>query len=214
MNKHLLWCDLETTGVHDTRVPGGGHVSDWVIEVAVKLTDFDYETIWEYQSVVKPPVGELNACVGRIMTTRAVREMHTANGLVDELVSGKGDYIGNIEAHIVQKLGQVAGSGVKPILAGSGVSHFDIRFLKRDMPRLILCLGRGFHDVGVVRRFAEAASIALPRFENDDPAVQHRGMIDVEWHIREARWYRETLFEPYARDQMAQDLKEETDESP
>jgi oligoribonuclease (3'-5' exoribonuclease) len=76
----------------------------------------------------------------------------------------------------------------KFMLAGSGVEHFDRRFLKAHMPKLAAMLTWTPLDVGDVRRLASMAgykpSGAAPQADKN-----HRAEDDIRMHLEEARAY-------------------------
>jgi oligoribonuclease (3'-5' exoribonuclease) len=74
--------------------------------------------------------------------------------------------------------------GVKSlILAGSGVSHFDNRFIKVQLPVSSKCLTFWSWDIGAVRRFLECAGV-----KGVKNVKKHRAMDDIEQHIQDWVW--------------------------
>ena len=85
--------------------------------------------------------------------------------------------------------------GVLP-LAGSGVSHFDRRFIRRYWPSLDRKLAYAMFDVGVVRRFLREWGLGLlpPEYaETRAPTIGHRALSDAEDHRQEAIKLRDWL---------------------
>jgi len=161
---NLLWIDLETTG------------SNWetgqILEVGYGVTDFLGEPLSDiYRSVVYPPNG--------IDLVPVVFEMHVKSGLWEDIP--KGIALKDAESQVLSLAGQHLHNG-SIILAGSGVGHFDRKWIDAYMPRLAKKLGYWVVDVGVVRRMTLAIGGAwLPSTKT------HRGDDDVRYHIKEYR---------------------------
>jgi oligoribonuclease (3'-5' exoribonuclease) len=191
---HYLWCDLETTGEPDER-------KGPILEAAFILTNTALEQVAEERSWVLNPYDWCETHQpneGQHLWRRqidehpVVREMHTANGLLrdlEELNLWANHPIA--EAHVLDMLED---NDVKPhhvMLAGSGVGHFDRRFIRAQMPRLEKHLYYPNLDIGVMRRFAKhTVGFSIPSF-NDDKT--HRALDDVRLHLEEARWWKETM---------------------
>jgi len=181
--KFLLWVDLETTGTDENRDP--------ILEIGAVVTNTNYPfgEVAAFESVVDPGTVTWQARLGDY-----VREMHTKNGLLDDIAAGKGCDIQNAEATIIQLLRQL-GQPHQFMLAGSGVGHFDRRFIATQMPKLDGWLSYPNADVGAVRRFVTFAGrgdlvSAGTTYEGDAfKDKPHRGMDDVRDHIAEARVY-------------------------
>lgn len=179
MPDHMLWLDLETTGVDESK--------DSIIEVGAVLTDLELTELDSYSMLVRPT----DMALGRLYRNEIVRGMHTDNGLLDAL-SGPDDLprIGQVDHRIVDWLVDLT-TGKRAILAGSGVGHFDRRFIKAHMPQLDQRLTHWCIDVGVIRRFFHqvTGSTFTP------PAKNHRALDDVYGHLEEgramARYFRE-----------------------
>lgn len=74
---HLLWLDLETTGTDETK--------DSIIEIGCILTTPDLrdkEPTATFQRIISPS----DEALGRLLRNGIVREMHEANGLLDDLL--------------------------------------------------------------------------------------------------------------------------------
>lgn len=179
MSDHvLLWCDLETAGTDERRDP--------ILEIAAILTDSDLRELATFEVVVKPDldVEDLRSAAGDV-----VRVMHDENGLWEECADGRPilwaeqDLIRLITYHSPEK---------KVRLAGSGVGHFDRRFIRHQMPSLDTHLDHAPFDVGQVRRFCELANPPLLARVTERSARRgraHRAMSDIRSHLEEARLY-------------------------
>lgn len=193
---HLLWLDLETTGTNEN--------VDQIVEVAVILTDLELTEVTRSSSLV--PYDYDGAL--RLAGNDYVRQMHQTSGLTDDLgrrfIGFTPD--GGVEHEVRWSVlraaekelkAQLAHAGTQPhcvMLAGSGVSHFDRRFLRTQMPDLERQLAYPSIDVGVARRMADlwGSPPGVPDFNSDKT---HRAMADVVCHLNEARWWRNFLGE-------------------
>lgn len=177
----LLWVDLETTGSNEDK--------DCIIEVGAILTTTDLEAKETWNHVITPtPLG-----LGRLMQNGVVRPMHEKNGLLADIVErGCGIKPHESEADILHALQDVWGYNPKTVLlAGSGVGHFDRRFIKKQMPKLDNFLHYACLDIGVVRRATELFGYVHPaKGEEPNTKKTHRALDDIELHLKEARIFR------------------------
>jgi oligoribonuclease len=174
----LLWCDLETTGSSEKD-------GDEIIEIGCILTTHDLIEIGDYTSVVKPsPLG-----LGRMMQNQIVREMHEKNGLLPEvLVARDALKPHKVAMELLDFLDEGGAKKGKLVLAGSGVGHFDRRFIDRYMPQLSQYLRYWCIDIGVIRRAHDMWVGTTVSVENDNKT--HRAIDDAYCHLREARAFR------------------------
>ena len=175
--EHLLWLDLETTGSDESK--------DCIIEVGAILTTEDLHIIAELQWVLSPT----DEALGRLLRNDVVREMHTANGLLDHVLAGAG-----MKPHQAAKdmLTWLEINGAKQghvALAGSGVAHFDRRFLDRYMPQVSRFLRYWVIDIGVIRR-AHGMWVGTEVSAAND-AKTHRALDDARCHLAEALAFRD-----------------------
>lgn len=170
----LLWLDLETTGSDERH--------DCIIEVGCILTTPELDDLGEFSMVVTPEAEGY----GRMMLNHVVREMHEHNGLlaaIAGLESAQRPH--NVTKDLVVWL---EGLGAKPrqtVLAGSGVGHFDRRFIVRWMPQLDHYLRYWCIDIGVIRR-AHGMWVGT-KVSDANSAKTHRALDDARCHLREAR---------------------------
>lgn len=181
-NDLLLWLDLETTGTDETK--------DSIIEVGVVATTADLVQLGEWTEVVHPT----DQGLGRLLRTPPVRAMHEANGLLDLLLQ-EGDRhhtIGAVDFLLAGWLAEMAHvHGVSRwVLAGSGVGHFDRRFIKAQMPKLDRVLAHWCIDVGVVRRAYAMWTDTVEIQPQQVPSKTHRALDDARFHLEEARMWR------------------------
>lgn len=172
MPEILCWVDLETTG---------DRTADSIIEVAIVLTD-DSPRLVEldrYTAVAMPS--------GLMLDTMdpVVREMHTKSGLLAEAEACT-VWAEEREWEILEFLRKTGlPSGRQFPLAGSGVGHFDRRYIARDWPAFNKRLTYWCYDVGVIRRTMRLALQPIA----DHVEKDHRALPDILDHIDEMRRY-------------------------
>jgi len=181
-SKMLAWMDLETTGLDEHHDP--------ILEVGMILTDRDwpFAELATYQAVVQPDDSQWATRLGDHVT-----KMHTDNGLLAEVPSGSP--IVKVESEMIATLAEAGARKGTVMLAGSGVGHFDRRFIAAQMPTLSRWLTFPSLDVGVLRRAfcfvgREDLSAAGTTYEGDAfDAKPHRALADVADHLAEFRCY-------------------------
>jgi len=177
---YLLWLDLETTGLDLAQ--------DRILEVGAILTDSDLREIASYHDVLHWPRETLDA----LITSDYVHEMHTDNGLLADCTA-EAATLPDVTSGLLQLLNYVPDR--RPItLAGSGVSHFDLLWLRKWLPRVAEALTYYTVDIGVVRRYMRNV-VGLP--EPDREPLPHRALQDARLHLAEARTYRDLLRESH-----------------
>lgn len=168
----LIWIDIETTGT--------SFQSDVVLEVAAIATNLDLVIQDEFQVYIYDSNAQTLAKSG----DGYVYNMHENSGLFDYCTDNGVELISaQVAFHnwLRRQIGPLT-------LAGSGVSHFDKNFLKRDA----LIPGPGDwtyydFDIGHVRR-----AFQLAGKEEAPASIQtkaHRAMEDARQHLEEARQY-------------------------
>lgn len=172
-NPRLLWTDLETTGTDENR--------DTILEIATIITTPDLVEIDRYTTVIQQKAGWTDRM------SPVVYEMHRANGLIREIARGDGVSCVRAETGVIERMACYGGKH-DFMIAGSGVAHFDRRFLKAHMPELDSWLQYPALDVGSTRRQLEkwGGQDLVPKL-ND--AKTHRALDDVLLHLEEARHY-------------------------
>lgn len=194
---HIAFLDLETTSLD----PETGEI----LEFGIVITDASLNVIAMKSWVVRPAKLDL------LTMHPKVREMHTKNGLftdvlaleeyeaeVATLAERPYEYYRSTDIHgrVVQidKWIRATLPGAQHgdlALGGSGVSHFDIRWLNRHAPEIAKWFHRSTLDVGVIRRFidnvADTPELRCPPVNRD---LNHRALDDARNHLEEARHYR------------------------
>lgn len=177
-DEQLIYCftDIETTGADEA--------VDNILEVGVVLTDANLDVLHE-QSWVLFDEGNKLATAPEI-----VQEMHKVNGLAALLPFGEallpfGEALRDVESQWMSTI-SLFGAEQDFVLAGSGVSHFDRRFLTWHMPHLIRWFRYYNIDVGVLRRTMRliGREDLLMEACNDKT---HRALEDARLHLEEVR---------------------------
>lgn len=182
----LMWLDLETTGTD--------HVEDQIIEIGAIFTTPDLDELGSFQRTVRASAEAL----GRLMLNPEVRKMHSDSGLLDEVLAvsatewegrlGEADMdLGNAMGTANVESGRTWGQPL--VLAGSGVAHFDRRFIDAQMELVEARLRYWCIDVGVTRRSWRMAG--LPHPMGEPPEKPHRALDDARLHLAEERAFRD-----------------------
>jgi oligoribonuclease len=180
----LLWLDLETTGTDE-------HV-DPILEVGAVITpeEIPFTELGFFQGACVPSNPDWRSIMGDY-----VLNMHTKNGLLADLAT-ETRTISALEAELIEWMSAYGSKG-KFLLAGSGVGHFDRRFIVKQMPRLEKWLRYPNFDIGDVRRLVQfsgrkdlvRSGLTQELAGMDNKA--HRGLDDIRDHIAEAAAYGE-----------------------
>lgn len=200
-NKLYVWVDCESTGVEFDG-------TDEIIEIAAVVTDTDYKQIGDpFESLVQPSndwIGKMNSYV---------RKMHTANGLINDVVSAWGDYKiqpDTVELSIVKWLYDtlcypksmvhgsfgstdkkiIYGPDIKQMLVLAGASvGADEKWMRQQVPEFQRRLHYRINDVSGLKGFIED-------FDPDFVAgmqtqkSNHRALDDVYKEINEIKQIR------------------------
>jgi len=181
--RFFAWCDLECTGLDENLDP--------ILEIGLVLTEVgvDCREVDCLTAVTMPKDPDWKDRMDEY-----VLRMHTLNGLIGD-VERVGRPIREVESEILTML-MKWGRPHNFMLAGSGVSHYDRRFIKRQMPGFDKWLQHPSFDVGTFRRGLtfcgrkDLDSFGQTFDGNDKP---HRGMADVRDHLNEWRQYASIL---------------------
>lgn len=182
---NIAWLDFETTG-SDER-------DGSLLEVGVIVTTPALSELSRRSWLVEPDLDHVATMA------KVVRDMHTRNGLLDEIDRKRADYLAGrdatpgvltpaeVDAKLAAWLAYWTVRG-RVILAGSGVGHFDSRWLRLHLPKSAKAFTYWPLDVGVVRRFLITAGVTPHRPAEPDTKA-HRALDDAEDHLAEARHY-------------------------
>lgn len=167
-----LVLDLEATGL-DERF-------DDIIEMAAIGVDADYNVLFEYTS----PVEITPSGMRRLKENVHVLNMHTSTGLLGELQYGQYETRHQVEHDLLDFI-RTEGDGSKPLLSGSGVGHYDQRFLRHQMPELAAALHHRPNDIGAAREeFKRVNGFDLV---DANTKKTHRALDDARCHLEELR---------------------------
>jgi oligoribonuclease len=188
---NIAHIDLETTGLEER------HGS--VLEVGLVVTDADLRPLAEWSTLVVPDLAHI------AVMPDVVREMHARSGLLDELDALMAARAGGRphEGLLTRRGTDRALSDVlspwkvagRLELGGSGVGHFDGRWLRAHFPRAAQMLTYWPRDVGVLRRELAAVDPELVLEQHIEGEKPHRALADIRLHVAEARAYRVMLLE-------------------
>ena len=180
---YVAWIDLETTGNRE---------DDSIIEVGFVLTDRDLNEVRSLSLVIVPHDWHFQ----RDRMTPVVVGMHEKNGLLSDIelsVMHTPELRGPSGAdHILSGILKSYGKGNHIPLAGSGVSHFDRKYIRREMPKTDGLLSYWALDIGVMRRWLERWDI-YPEAAKLQHSKTHRALDDIREHIAEAKTIRDHL---------------------
>ena len=173
---HIAWFDLETTGNKE---------DDSIIEVGFVVTDRALNEVFADSFVVKP----LRWDFLRERMDPVVTDMHEKNGLLEDVAQGW-----EIQAvdGALSGLLRLYGQGNHLPIAGSGVAHFDRKYIRRELPNTDRLLSYWAYDIGSVRRFLQWWEIPTPGSELRQ-AKTHRALDDIREHIAETKAIRDAL---------------------
>jgi oligoribonuclease len=189
-----VFVDIETTGLD--------YDKDRILEIGVRYLNTDFETVACMDFVVVPrPIMVSRATIGHHrfeafwaheIQTDYVREMHTRNGLLDEVLR-RGVVIGHAdrllcnwwETNVRVEAGQLP-------MCGSSVG-FDREFLRRYCPQFEALFHYRNLDVSTLK---ECVRLWRPDiFESlPIPRAAHRAAPDIIDTITELAYYRRELF--------------------
>lgn len=184
---NLAFIDLETTGTDET--------AGSILEIGLTVTDMELNVLHRWETLVIPDI------VHVATMDPVVREMHAASGLSDELDALSGEReagrrhdgllnLDTADLRLALCLNEHKRRG-QVVLAGSGVAHFDSRWIRAHLPLSAALLTYWTIDVGVVRRFLSMiVGAELPEPPTTKP---HRGQADVRLHLAETVAYRDAI---------------------
>lgn len=173
----LIFLDIETTGLDPVR--------DMILELAALRVDVNtFEPSDGFQAVISPQ----KSGVDMPRPDEYVTRMHTANGLFAEIAAGGGFAFGEVYAGLkawLENIPDWKDGGLLHTLAGDSV-HFDLGFLKIEMPDVAALFSHRLFDVSAFRVARELRG--LPPCDIVG-ATQHRAAPDVMASIGKARWH-------------------------
>lgn len=175
MDTHLIWIDLEMTGLDPQT-----HV---ILEIASIVTDGHLNIIAEGPDMaINHPEHILSSM------EEWSREHHQASGLLDR-VKASSFNCQRAEEETLAFVSRYCEKG-KSLLCGNSVWQ-DRRFLTKYMPRLEAFLHYRIIDVSSVKELVRNWYPSLPPFKKQKA---HLAMSDIVESIKELKYYREKVF--------------------
>lgn len=170
-----VWVDLEMTGLNPEE--------SVIIEIAVIVTDAQFQEEGQYEAVIWQPKEDLDRMIP------FVQQMHTANGLIEKVK--KSDVkLQEAEDAVLSLLKEHVAEG-KGILVGNSVWQ-DRRFLTKYMPRVEAYLHYRQIDVSSIKVLANAwhpVDGTAPKNNSN-----HTALSDIKASIEELKFYRSRFF--------------------
>lgn len=175
---YFFWTDLECTGSEDFHS---------IVEIGYAITDKNLEVL-EGGSIVLPfpPDAREHPLVKDV-----VRNMHDKNGLWLDATRVYGENPYHTDA-LKKADDYLSGLVIRyngmnhMAFCGSGVSHYDRKFIKRDLPKLNDRLTYWAIDIGAVRRAYEYFGHRTNWLVDNKT---HRAYDDVLFHIAETKYF-------------------------
>lgn len=165
--KYLCWVDLEMTGLDENR--------DQILEVAVVVTDLDFNTQEELHRIVYQPQEVLENM------NDWCKKTHGESGLTAAVPNGVP--LEKVEAQTLELLKRYFGEKERVILAGNSIGN-DKRFIDRYMPKLAERLHYRLIDVSSFKEiFREKYGVTVQK------ANSHRAVDDIHESIKELKTY-------------------------
>ncbi|MDY6050368.1 MAG: oligoribonuclease [Corynebacterium sp.] len=172
-DNRIVWIDLEMTGLDIHR-----HT---IVEMAVLVTDADLNILGDgIDLTIHATEAEL-AEMDEVVT-----QMHTANGLVDEIRAST-ITLAEAEAQAIAYIDEYC-AGVTPPLAGNSIAT-DRSFIRELMPTLDERLHYRMIDVSTVKLLAKNWAHAVYK-NQPEKGTAHRALADIVESIRELDYYR------------------------
>ncbi len=170
----FVWLDMEMTGLNPDY--------DAILEIALMVTGPDLEPLASIERVVFQPDDVLDRMSSK------VREIHTNNGLVED-VRSKGIDLRVVERDVLKVISQHCGPG-QGLLCGRSI-HNDWKFLVKYMPRI----EQHLHFLRVdVSTFSVLVDAWFPKARYAHTLPSHRALDDVKSGLVEMRHYCKQAF--------------------
>lgn len=168
----ILWVDLEMTGLDANE--------DLILEIAVIVTDWDFNEIATYEGVVK---GEELTLQERLSANAAFWDANPAarDGLLAQNAEGKDLLV--VEDELLAFIKQHFDDNAPVLLAGNSI-HMDRRFISAQWQRLDARLHYRMLDVSAWKVVFEAKY--KKKFAKPE---EHRALGDIRGSIMELKYY-------------------------
>lgn len=167
MAKPLFWVDLEMTGLDET--------VDRILEVAVIVTDVNFQALESYHRVVFQPPEVLEKM------NDWCKKTHGESGLTAAVPQGIP--LETVEKELIALVERHYGSAERVVLAGNSVGN-DKRFMDKYLPALARRLHYRLIDVSSFKEvFREKYGISFSKESS------HRALEDIQQSIDELKFY-------------------------
>ena len=191
--KHLVWVDLEMTGLDINR--------DIILEIAVIITDEQLNIVAHGPDLIlsanlesggdqKAARGERVEPCGRLDFANmdpVVLEMHTKSGLLDKVAKSQ-ITLAQAQEQVLDFIKQYGESKTMP-LCGNSIWQ-DKLFLIKYMPNLIDYLHYRVIDVSTIKELVKNWYEAQEFTKNK----AHRALLDIQESINELKYYQKHYF--------------------
>lgn len=174
---HYAWVDLETTGL-DPEV-------DVPLEMSLILTDTSLKTVHGPATVLITDIA--GWWRERLSQNEFVYNMHTENGLIDDLRRGMGVMlIEQADAYMAGILSSYCNPG-EVLIAGSTVAGLDLPMIQHWMPETASILHRYRNiDISPMRRFLKFSLSSMPFLITEKQGTIHRAEDDIKNSLQQA----------------------------
>jgi oligoribonuclease len=172
---YICWIDLECTG---------NHPDDQILEIGAIMTDRALNEVAHKNLTIRTDpeaVARMDA---------VVFAMHNENGLIEDSLNSR-ITLRQADEEMTTWIRTFTAKEHIP-LAGSGVSHYDRPYIRKDLPRFDKYLTYWAYDTGVIRRSLKLFGVDVSKADTSGDKT-HRAPDDIAAHVEEMRRYRAIL---------------------